>query len=1030
MEANTLQNIFVGREQEEELFRDFLTHDTPWVLIITGLGGIGKSTLLEHLAKNIPSSICACKLDFNEMELRTEPLKVLQRLAQQIRLYLNAQLFDTFEQTLHRDLDQLEQIRKIKLPTYTSDDANTQEGQPDTLDDDAATKEVGRQLRELSTESFYDLINTLHLNQLVVMLDTCEWFNEPEGWEVGQWVFNELIPELHNHLYQNDQRCSVAIVSRVKPQLERIDKQNQQYLPLSMLSEKAVYEYLECAGMHDPELRQRVYNISHGHALSVSIIGTICQEQGEKSLAEEDFPFLQKEFTEKASMEFVDERILNRLKSPYRELTHYGVLLRNFNLPLLQAAFSDIDAIKGSDAPSIFDHLIRYPYIESRGNNNYAFHELLREVIAEKVQQQGGPEKEQWKIYHKHALEYFSRIAPYSADWYYHAIASDEEQGMKDWLQALQKASAPQTKALLQITYDSTLKLTPAACAIRDYEQGRFNYGSIEWLDATGNVQQARDKRKEAMDNFENALKNFKEAQDSCGVSLAQQAIDSLRRPGKMQAMGLKSYLYECASSPSQEQSYASAPTGVFQPLPVQKRSLTMLGGRSLLLIVLILFIITGGILSFGTGWLEKRPSSATIPFPTTPAQATASASAKLAEANPYPSYLPGNGPLALYDSLRDNRAGYQWDVYSGKGEGCVFKGGAYHLLEQNANTFISCSAGYLYTNFTFDVQMTIIKGDCGGMIFRGDNIASKFYYFEICKDGYYNLYLYVDFKASHTKILASQTSPAIDKRLNQANHIAVVAYNSYLYLYVNKQFIYDISDNTYSSGEIGVLAHNRSSSTEVMFNNARVWTLNRDPATTLYDTYTKATRGSPAINDPLQAQDVNNWGFDHPDEGFSCAFAGGMHVKAPARFFETCQARATNFSNLAFQVEMRIVSGHSGGLVIRSDANGSGYYFSISTDGTYLVSGVLVKSNEGNATTLFAGKSPAVKTGNDQFNLIEVIAQGSELYMYVNQQFVVKISDGTYTFGRIGVYAGELFANGITVGSEILFRNAQAWKL
>jgi hypothetical protein len=193
-----------------------------------------------------------------------------------------------------------------------------------------------------------------------------------------------------------------------------------------------------------------------------------------------------------------------------------------------------------------------------------------------------------------------------------------------------------------------------------------------------------------------------------------------------------------------------------------------------------------------------------------------------------------------------------------------------------------------------------------------------------------------------------------------------------------------------------------------------------------LGEIYNKATSGTPTITDPLQAQDSNDWGFDNPDKGFSCTFAGGMDVKAPGGYFETCQARAANFSNLAFQVEMRIVSGHSGGLVIRSDANGSGYYFRISTDGTFLGRSVVVHTQQPSVyTPLFAGQSPAVKTGNDQFNQITVIALGSELFMYVNQQYVAKISDSTYTSGRIGVYADS-----DTGGSEILFRNAQVWKL
>ncbi len=192
-------------------------------------------------------------------------------------------------------------------------------------------------------------------------------------------------------------------------------------------------------------------------------------------------------------------------------------------------------------------------------------------------------------------------------------------------------------------------------------------------------------------------------------------------------------------------------------------------------------------------------------------------------------------------------------------------------------------------------------------------------------------------------------------------------------------------------------------------------------------DLYNQVTSGTPTINDQLRAQDSNNWAEDPPGEN-SCRFANGRYdVKTAAGYFRYCPAGATNFSNLAFQVEMRIVRGHSGGLVIRSDANGSGYYFRISTDGTFLGRRVVPHPQGSDFTPLmgFAGQSPAVNTGNGQSNQITVIAQGSELYMYVNQQFVVKTSDGTYTSGRIGV-----FTDSDASGAEILFSNAQVWKL
>jgi hypothetical protein len=194
-----------------------------------------------------------------------------------------------------------------------------------------------------------------------------------------------------------------------------------------------------------------------------------------------------------------------------------------------------------------------------------------------------------------------------------------------------------------------------------------------------------------------------------------------------------------------------------------------------------------------------------------------------------------------------------------------------------------------------------------------------------------------------------------------------------------------------------------------------------------LGDLYVQATSGNPVINDALQAQSSSNWAEGLADGGnTSCGFAGGVyHVKVAAGYLRNCNASATNFSNLAFQVEMSVISGHSGGLFMRADTNGSGYYFRISTDGTYWGKSVQNKQNAEDFTSLFAGHTAAVKTGNNQFNQITVIAQGSELVMYVNQQFIAQISDDTYKSGQIGVYADSDAS-----GSEIVFRNVQVWKL
>jgi hypothetical protein len=193
-----------------------------------------------------------------------------------------------------------------------------------------------------------------------------------------------------------------------------------------------------------------------------------------------------------------------------------------------------------------------------------------------------------------------------------------------------------------------------------------------------------------------------------------------------------------------------------------------------------------------------------------------------------------------------------------------------------------------------------------------------------------------------------------------------------------------------------------------------------------LGDIYNQATSGTPALNDTLNAQTGSNWDTTQYSNA-SCGFANGMYdSKTSSGYFNPCLAKAPTFGNLAFQVEMDIVNGHSGGLVVHADTNFSGYYFRMSTDGTFLARRVKIDAqNNTSYTPLFAGRSAAVNTGNNQFNTLMAIVKGSDIYMYINEKFIFKASDSTYKSGLIGV-----FADSDASDSEIVFRNAQVWKL
>ncbi len=269
--------------------------------------------------------------------------------------------------------------------------------------------------------------------------------------------------------------------------------------------------------------------------------------------------------------------------------------------------------------------------------------------------------------------------------------------------------------------------------------------------------------------------------------------------------------------------------------------------GLIALLVVLALVLIGGGILFAYVGVIQpgQQHAQATATAQAKSAQATGTAQANanataavLATATAqtvatataiqgiYTQATSGNP--TLNDPL-SGQDGNNWNEGTTSGEGsCTFSGNAYHAGAQQSDYFYSCFASTpTFSNFAYQVQMTIIQGDYGGIIFRADSANSKYYYFRIGKDGAYDLTASHDTTFSHDQLLKSGNAPSIIKTgLNQTNLVAVVANGSNLYLYVNQKFLAQVNDSTYKSGQIGVFGGDfASKSADVAFTNAQVWT-------------------------------------------------------------------------------------------------------------------------------------------------------------------------------------------------------------
>lgn len=188
--------------------------------------------------------------------------------------------------------------------------------------------------------------------------------------------------------------------------------------------------------------------------------------------------------------------------------------------------------------------------------------------------------------------------------------------------------------------------------------------------------------------------------------------------------------------------------------------------------------------------------------------------------ANPY---FSGIGTLALNDPLSGNSNGYFWGELSNSAGGCGFSEGAYHVGGSQISGFFCTASATNFSNFAYQVQMTITQGDTGGIVFRVDETKGTYYLFRIGSDGSYALDIYNN--NNYVNTLKSGPSSTINIGLNQSILVAVVANGSNIDLYVNNTNIDNVSDGTYSQGEIGVTAVSFGNPTEAVFSNAKVWT-------------------------------------------------------------------------------------------------------------------------------------------------------------------------------------------------------------
>ena len=174
------------------------------------------------------------------------------------------------------------------------------------------------------------------------------------------------------------------------------------------------------------------------------------------------------------------------------------------------------------------------------------------------------------------------------------------------------------------------------------------------------------------------------------------------------------------------------------------------------------------------------------------------------------------------------------------------------------------------------------------------------------------------------------------------------------------------------------------------------------------------------ALNDSF-AETVATW-----DASSTCQFTNKAYNVTTVRGFTLCKDNATSdsYNNFVYQAQMQFLTQDTcGGLLFRNQTSSllADYYeFYICTDGTYHL-GVV-----GGLYNSLADGSSLFNTGLEQANVIAVVAQKSQITIYINGKMVNQASDDHFSGGAIGLFSFNLTNHSST--DEVAFNNVKVW--
>jgi len=387
------QAHLIERAKALEHFQFLLQQPFTWVLIVTGLDGIGKSQFLEQIKTHYTQDITlSLTIDFADDQYQ-EPLNVMETIAEYTADYCDPDTVRQFRQKLtevRHDIQKFLLNKNKFVMKIEASDGSTVSGNALRMQAEVenALREVKKHARELVRESlckqlvtFSERISSPSSSKklyLLLCFDECQKLDQDNF----KWVeaLSKTIRE-RLRVSQASVACLVVGASRTKLFPEIIKRDEYHILPLEALSPSDTKHYLQARGIvPEPELCKVFYDLTKGHPLCLALAAEIYQEMQQESLPFSATVFIER-FYQRAWNELIQARVTNDLKKSYADVIYYGTFAEYFTDNILRRV---LKIPMGTDEFK-YHELTRLPSIVPAPNHHtyHAIDSLIRRIIIE-----------------------------------------------------------------------------------------------------------------------------------------------------------------------------------------------------------------------------------------------------------------------------------------------------------------------------------------------------------------------------------------------------------------------------------------------------------------------------------------------------------------------------------------------------------------------------------------------------------------------------------------------------------------------